>query len=143
MRPRFCLALDAGLARADNSLPEPGEGDRAEPEQLSRQDVISGMSAIKPAVAACFADGAPRGVYSVQFVIFPGGGVKQARAVGPMKDTPAARCVEAAVRGAKFPRFRGPPMSIIYPFVNPPALRQARRADDDLCLCTLLSTAAP
>jgi hypothetical protein len=45
------------------------------------------------------------------------GRVASARVKGTFAGTPTGACIRAAVKQARFPRFSGPAMKIVYPFV--------------------------
>jgi hypothetical protein len=93
------------------------EDPNAPPRTLSRSQIVDGMRSVKPGVQACYDRYKVAGLASVQVRIGNSGRVDYARVRGLFKDTPTGRCVAAAVRGARFPRFTGEPITITYPFI--------------------------
>jgi hypothetical protein len=87
------------------------------PGELSDQQVVDGMRAIKAKVAACYA-GVP-GVAQVALTVGANGRVTIAKTTGPLAGTTEARCVEAVVRSAQFPPLTNgvAEQSFQYPFV--------------------------
>jgi hypothetical protein len=102
----------------------PGDGGAASgaagadlPEQLGREDIRRGMLAIRPAATACYQREHRAGTALVSLIIDPEGTVRSTELVGVLAGTPTGACVTEAVRQARFPRFKGAPMSVTYPFV--------------------------
>jgi hypothetical protein len=95
-----------------------GEDDPGSPPRtLSRSQIMDGMRSVKPTVQACYERYKVPGLANVQVKIGNGGRVEKARTRGLFSDTPTGQCVAAAVRGARFPRFTGEPITITYPFI--------------------------
>jgi len=94
-------------------VPLPSErGDVDRP--LSKQAVVAGMQAVKPAVDECYRAWRVPGIVMVRVVIDKGGRIVDAHASNRFGGTPTGRCVEASVRAARFPRSAG--LTIEYPF---------------------------
>jgi hypothetical protein len=81
---------------------------------LSKQAVVAGMKAVKPAVDECYRTWRVPGVVIVRVVIDKGGRIVDAHASPRFGGTPTGRCVEASVRAARFPRSAG--LTLDYPF---------------------------
>lgn len=90
-------------------LPEVGAVDLP----LSKLAVVAGMRAVKPAVDQCYQTWRVPGVLLIRIVIDKLGRIVDARTFGRFGDTPTGRCVEAAVRTARFPRSAG--LTLDYP----------------------------
>lgn len=106
------LASACALARAEAARP------------LDRAAVVAGMQAIRPALDGCAATYAAAGVATVKLTIAPAGTVAAAAIeprVAGWGDFDAAsdigRCIVAAVRAARFPRFDGAAQTVEYPVV--------------------------
>jgi hypothetical protein len=84
---------------------------------LSTMDILDGMFAVKPAVAACFARYKPAGVASVSITIEADGHVSSASVLRSLAGTEAGTCIEAAVKAARFPASLGK-QTIVYPFMQ-------------------------
>jgi hypothetical protein len=95
----------------------PEVGDYNLPEQLKPSDIMRGMAAIKPLVAACYAQYKVDGMVNVSVTIANTGRVSKAIITGKFAGTPTGECVARAVEKAIFPTFEGASMSgIDYPF---------------------------
>ena len=86
-------------------------------DHLWKQDIIDGMGPISARAACCYRAYRARGLFKVLVEIAPDGNVTAAREDDSHAGTPTARCIEGAVKEAKFPAFSGPPMVITYPFM--------------------------
>jgi hypothetical protein len=76
------------------------------------------MQRVRPAVQACHDRYRVAGTASVRLSLGGDGSVRSASVRGALAGTPTAACVEQAVRGARFPRFRDAPLTIPeYPFL--------------------------
>ena len=75
------------------------------------------MNAVRDSAAACFQRFHVPGTALAQTVIGGDGRVASCTVVGILRETPTGDCVCAAVGTAKFDRFSGPPMHVIYPFM--------------------------
>jgi hypothetical protein len=97
-------------------VPAPAEEKRAGDEKLSHEDIKRGMDGITAAVQACHDDHGQAGQVFLKVRISPDGTVVEAVATDKFAGTATGRCVEAAVRRARFEAFDGPPMSVRYSF---------------------------
>ena len=103
-------ALLGGSAAPKKKKPSGGGG---APASLSKSQVMAGMKAVAGAVKAC-GKGAG-GKVTVQATITPGGRIASARALGSHAGTPVGKCVERAVRRARFPKSQKK-LKVKYPF---------------------------
>jgi hypothetical protein len=85
----------------------------AAPATPSRDDVMSAMSHVAPAVTAC---GADHGVATVQVGVASSGRITSAVVTGPLAGTATGSCVARAVRHATLPAFTHDTFSFTYPF---------------------------
>ncbi len=87
------------------------------PEKPTKQDVMDALKSVTPAVNSC--GKGQTGVATVSITIAGAtGSVASAKVVsGPFAGTPAAGCIEGAVKKAKFPKFSQTKFSVSYPFV--------------------------
>jgi hypothetical protein len=112
-------ALDALL----NTGPAPKEEKKAAaeeenlPEELTPAQIKGGMAGAKAKVQACFDKYQVAGTAKVALTIAKNGKITSAKSVGQFAGTPTGDCVLAAVKGATFPRFKGKPLVITYPFL--------------------------
>jgi hypothetical protein len=87
------------------------------PVTLSRSQITGAMAAIKGRVAACYSRHRVPGLALVQGAICGGSGRLEGISIsGAFAGTPTGACVQEAARGARFPRFSGPPIRINFPF---------------------------
>jgi predicted Zn finger-like uncharacterized protein len=103
-------------SRTRSSKPAPS-ADSNLPDQLGRSEIQRGMRGIKAKVQGCYDRYKVPGMANVQVRIGRNGRVSSARVKGMFSGTPTGACVQAAARSARFPRFKGSPMSITYPFI--------------------------
>ncbi len=96
--------------------PPPAQPEPVLPEKLAHEDIERGMVKIASRVQACFDLHAIEGKVMVKVKILPDGGVGAADVEGKAAGSEGGDCVAKAVREAKFSPFRGPPMTIRYPF---------------------------
>ena len=75
------------------------------------------MRSIKGQVQGCYDRFKVPGLASVQITIGRNGRVKGAKVKGVFSGTPTGSCVKKAARGARFPKFKGTPITITYPFI--------------------------
>jgi predicted Zn finger-like uncharacterized protein len=108
-------AADDGSSAA--AAPKHAAADENLPDSLSRSEIQSGIGRVKGKANACFAQFNVPGVVTVSLSIGPNGHVQTANATGKFAGTPTGDCVAHAAKSASFPRFRGAPVSIDYPFV--------------------------
>jgi hypothetical protein len=81
-------------------------------QTLSRSDIQRGVHAVRPAVDRCLRSARVSAVVKVRLEITAG----RVSAVDVDAAGAASRCVERAVRAARFPR-SARPMTVLYPFV--------------------------
>jgi predicted Zn finger-like uncharacterized protein len=106
----------SGSSRSRTAKPAPS-ADANLPETLSRSQIQGGMRGIKGKVQGCYDRYKVPGMANVQVRIGRAGRVNSARVVGMFAGTPTGACVQAAARSARFPRFKGSPITITYPFI--------------------------
>jgi hypothetical protein len=95
--------------------PEPGSD---LPEQLDMNQIRNAMNKVKGHVQSCYDQFQVEGMAKVTFTISPDGSVQDASIKGKFFGTDTGTCVVAAVKKARFPKFRGKPMTIPnYPFL--------------------------
>jgi len=82
--------------------------DQALPEELTKQQIVAGMQGVRSRVRECFDRYRVPGTAVVRVSIAPEGRVHSATVRGVLAGTPTGACLAAAVRSARFPRFRGP-----------------------------------
>ena len=75
------------------------------------------MRKIKGRVSRCFDRFKVPGLANVQVRIGKNGRVSSTTIKGIFSGTPTGSCVSSAVRAARFPRFKGAPITFTYPFV--------------------------
>ncbi|MEP6864434.1 MAG: hypothetical protein ABJE66_27680 [Deltaproteobacteria bacterium] len=103
------LLKEAGVA--DKKAVKP----KLDKKELSGEDFKKGMSAIAAKAAACYKG--TQGSANVKLVIAPSGSVSKVTVSGAFAGKPEAACVSAAVKGASFPAWDGPPQSFGYPIL--------------------------
>jgi predicted Zn finger-like uncharacterized protein len=113
-----CL-LQCGTARpSSGSSPSgpaaPAANTGAGPEAPSRNDVMTAMRGVQPAVRAC-AEG-QTGLATVTITFASTGRVTTANVAPPFAGTPAGSCIARAVRAATVPPFTRPTFQVNYPF---------------------------
>jgi hypothetical protein len=94
-----------------------GGGGANLPDTLSRAEIQGGMRKIKDRVQGCYDKFRVPGTAFVQVTISPSGTISAAKVKGMFAGTPTGACLQAAARAATFPRFRGQPITIDYPFI--------------------------
>ncbi|MBU1242265.1 zinc-ribbon domain-containing protein [Myxococcota bacterium] len=88
-------------------------------ETLTPSDVKEGMSNVRSSVNACFSKFGISGKVTVRVSVGCMGSVQSASASGEHASSPLGGCIQKAVRGAKFPKFKKPSSkSFQYPFVG-------------------------
>ena len=94
----------------------PAGGDSSIPQKLNRGQVSSGMNRVSGRVARC--GNGTTGRVTVDVVISGSTGrVSSVNVSGQFAGTPIGSCAARAVRGARFPRFRDPSLTVRgYPF---------------------------
>jgi hypothetical protein len=103
------LLKEAGVA--DKKAAKP----KLDKKELSGEDFKKGMAAITAKAAACYKG--TQGSANVKLVIAPSGSVSKVTVSGAFAGKPEAACVSAAVKGASFPAWDGPPQSFGYPIL--------------------------
>jgi hypothetical protein len=106
----------AAKAKKASPSPAPTPGSNL-PEQLTMNEISTGMGKIKGLVQACYDQYQVEGMAKVNFTIGGDGTVKEATIKGKFFGTDTGTCVGSAVKKARFPKFSGKPMTIAgYPF---------------------------
>lgn len=82
------------------------------PEKPTREDVMTALRAVQPAVSAC---GQGQGGVAMAAIVVGSSGRVQSVQVTQVPG-PVASCVSRAVRGARFPKFSAPKFSVSFPF---------------------------
>jgi len=104
----------AAAAREESSG---GGEDSSLPDQLDKGQIVNGMQKIKSRVSSCFDQFKVPGMANVAVTIAGSGRVSSSNVTGQFAGTPTGDCVAKAVKGASFPKFKGSPQSIVYPFI--------------------------
>jgi hypothetical protein len=96
-------------------VPARDDADVALPAQLTRAQVLAGLSAVRTAAAAC---GVGQHGLAMTAITVAGssGSVTSAIVSGQFAGTPVGSCVARAARAARFQRFRGATFSVSFPF---------------------------
>ncbi|MGZ3443087.1 MAG: hypothetical protein ACXVDD_26380, partial [Polyangia bacterium] len=94
-----------------------GGEDSSLPDQLDKGQIVGGMQKIKPRVGSCFDQFKVPGMANVAVTISGSGRVSSANVTGQFAGTPTGDCVAKAAKSASFPKFKGAPQSIVYPFI--------------------------
>jgi hypothetical protein len=104
-----------GTASEAQPAPARNDADVTLPAQLSRAQVLAGLSAVRAAAAVC---GAGQHGLAMTAITVSGssGAVTSAIVSGQFAGTPVGSCVARAARGAHFPRFRSATFSVNFPF---------------------------
>jgi len=114
-------------ASDDDVLFDPYEAEKSKkspketepPAALTAEQIRQGMAKIRVRVQRCANQDGGNGVIKLKVVIAPGGAVTAVTLHEPAASTPAAECVRAAVKLARFPAFSGKPVTIVHPFSLP------------------------
>ncbi|HEX4462986.1 MAG TPA: GYF domain-containing protein [Polyangia bacterium] len=102
----------AAAAREESS----SASDDSLPETLDKSQIVSGMSKVKGRVQGCFDQYKVPGMATVAITIGTSGRVSSANVTGQFAGTPTGDCVAKAVKSAGFSRFKGSPISFVYPY---------------------------
>jgi hypothetical protein len=87
-------------------------------EQLDMNQIRNAINKVKGHVQSCYDQFQVEGMAKVTFTISPDGSVKDASIKGKFFGTDTGTCVVGAVKKARFPKFKGKPMTIPnYPFL--------------------------
>lgn len=116
-----------GDTKIDNMLDQALTGEKQAPptaaapqpaalaQTPSRDDVVSSMSVLVPAIRGC-AQG-QSGLAPMSIVVLSDGRVESAAlSSGPFQGTASGRCMEGVVRRARFPRFKQANFRVQFPF---------------------------
>lgn len=93
---------------------KPGAADH--PAALSKQQIATAMRAAQPIWKGCHQQYRDRGTAEATFVVNGNGTVQSVRLDGPLARTTLGTCLEDALRSAVFPQFKGPTMTVRWPF---------------------------
>lgn len=104
-------AVDESAPAAKKAAPAPASNLPAQP---SRDDVLSAMRSVTPAVQRCGSQNGQTGVAKVKITVAGSGKVSDTSASGVTG--PAVGCIEQAVKKAKFPAFSKPSFTVNFPF---------------------------
>jgi predicted Zn finger-like uncharacterized protein len=85
---------------------------------LTTSQIRSGMGKVRGRVKGCFNKYGIHGKVKVRITVGCNGRVKGASAKGSHSGTPLGRCIQNAVRRAKFPKFKKKSRSFTYPFIG-------------------------
>ncbi len=107
-------SFDALLKEAGVPDKKP-EKQHLEKKSLSGGDIKTGMSSVAGKAQACYAG--TQGTAAVKLTVAPDGTVQKVTVTGVFAGTPVGACVEAAVKGAKFPAWEGGPQSFGYSYL--------------------------
>jgi hypothetical protein len=83
------------------------------PDSPSREDVVAALERVHGDLEQCVAG--KHGVAKIEVTIANTGRVSRAVVDGVFKGTPEGSCIARAVRGARFPLFSQPSLSVSYP----------------------------
>jgi hypothetical protein len=107
--------LDQALTGEKSAPPTAAPAPAALAQTPSRDDVVSSMSVLVPAIRGC-AQG-QSGLAPMSIVVLSDGRVESAAlSSGPFQGTASGRCMEGVVRRAKFPRFKQANFRVQFPF---------------------------
>jgi hypothetical protein len=84
---------------------------------LSRRVIQKGMLGIKSKVQDCYDRYKVPGKARIKVVIGRNGKVSRTTVKGVFAASPTGKCVKRAASSARFPRFKGRPITITYPFI--------------------------
>lgn len=114
--PDCCAPFRGG----DSGMSDGGDPCANNPnETLEPNDAKDGMANVRGAVNACFSKFGISGKVTVRVSVGCMGNVQSASASGEHASSPLGGCIEKAVKGAKFPKFKKPTSkSFSYPFVG-------------------------
>ena len=108
--------LDQALTGEKRAAPAPSSpAPTVLPQTPTRDDVVSAMSMLVPAIRGC-AQG-QSGLAPMSIVVLSDGRVESAAlSSGPFQGTASGRCMEGVVRRARFPRFKQANFRVQFPF---------------------------
>ena len=87
------------------------------PDTLTKSQIQGGMRKTKSRVQACYDRFKVPGLARVGMTIGRAGRVTAAKVKGVFAGTPTGACVKKATRSARFPKFKGSPITFTYPFI--------------------------
>jgi predicted Zn finger-like uncharacterized protein len=105
-------ALSGGPKPAAAKSEAPAAAESGLPEKPTREEVMTALRAVQPAVSAC---GQGQGGVAMAAIVVGSSGRVQSVQVTQVPG-PVASCVSRAVRGARFPKFSSPKFSVSFPF---------------------------
>jgi len=108
-------SFDALLKEAGVDENKKNDKPKLEKKSLTGDDFKTGMAAVASKAQACYKG--TQGTASVKLTISPSGAVSKVTVGGAFAGKPEAACVEAAVKGAKFPPWDGGQMSFTYAYM--------------------------
>jgi hypothetical protein len=103
------ILKEAGMDKKKDDAP------KLDKKALSADDFKKGMGAITAKATACYQGTA--GTATVRISVSSNGRVARVVVTGAFANTPTGNCVAAAVKGATFPAWEGPPQSFGYSFL--------------------------
>ena len=112
--------IDGALTGSKKRRPRkkaPAAPDENLPESLTKSQIQGGMRKTKNRVQACYDRFKVPGLARVSITIGRKGRVTSAKVKGVFAGTPTGDCVKKATKGARFPKFKGSPITITYPFI--------------------------
>ena len=110
-------AMGPGAAGADKGSSSASDENVGLPEQLSRAQVQGGMRKANGNASKCYTKFKVRGNVMVKVKIAADGSLTSAETTGKFAGTPTGECVVEAVKKVSFPKFRGPSMTVTFPFL--------------------------
>lgn len=108
-------SFDALLKEAGVSQDKKVEKPKLEKKSLSSADIKTGMNGVAGKAQACY--NGQQGTAQVKLTVAPDGSVQKVSVTGVFAGTPVGSCVEAAVKGAKFPAWDGGPQSFGFSYL--------------------------
>jgi len=112
---KACTLLLAVTISGCATSPQPlGVSNRPPREKLDQDDIVDAMKQVMPGVTSCFDRYKEAGMFVAAYTVIGTGHITLVHVRGP--HVPTNNCVGGAVATARFPRFSGPPQSIVYPF---------------------------
>ena len=103
-------------SRRRAAKPSAANSSRGRPRTLSRRVIQKRMLAIKSKVQGCYDRDKVPGKARIKVVIHRNGKVARTTVKGVFASSPTGKCVKRAASSARFPRFKGRPITITYPF---------------------------
>jgi hypothetical protein len=112
------LAIVAQVREGRESPPAPPSATEPRPvrDALDKSDVVGAIHPHQLAVQRCARRTKTTAVVYVKLTFAPQGGLSSVKLVGPLADTPVARCLERALQDIRSPPFSGEAQVVSYPF---------------------------